>query len=394
MYDIEKLACNLRKYRKLRGLTQTQLANLVFVSPQNVSKWELGTTYPDINNLCKLAKVLKVSTDSLLAEDAAKDTPGILLAVDGGGTKTEFLLFTQQGEILDRLLLSGTNPNSCGFSKSQAVLKTGVDHMLSLGFPIKGILCGIAGCINETNRKSLLSFLTERYPHIQARVTSDIYNVIYSVEHAENCIAAICGTGSVVYARTSEGLKQLGGWGYLFDNSGSGYDLGRDAICAALADQDGIGPHTLLTELVDAKIGGRATKSMNTLYGAGKDYIASFASLIFKAEEMGDPIAAQILKKNADRLSFLINSAAKLYNSGPAVLLSGGIVVKQPAFRSALFEGLMPHLKPIICDTPQILGAAANCCQSFAELSCSFRKTLENNYVKFIKEENKETKPC
>jgi len=44
MYHIQNLSHNLRKYRKIRGLTQAQLAALVYVAAQNVSKWELGVS--------------------------------------------------------------------------------------------------------------------------------------------------------------------------------------------------------------------------------------------------------------------------------------------------------------------------------------------------------------
>ena len=380
MYHIQNLSHNLRKYRKIRGLTQAQLADLVYVAAQNVSKWELGTTYPDINNLCKLAEALKVSPDSLLLSKSENDAPKCLLAVDGGGTKTEILLFTEQGQALERLVLAGTNPNSCGMETTLSILKTGIDHMISLGFPIAGIFCGIAGCGNEAHAGKVHSFLTENYPHMQSKVRSDIYNVLYSVEQPENAIAVICGTGSVVYAHTSEDLKQLGGWGYLFDRGGSGYDLGRDAICAALAQREHTGAVTLITDLVEAKIGGSARDNINKLYSAGKDYIASFSSIVFEAHKQGDSLAGEIIEKNADRLSFLINSAAAQYRCGPAVILSGGIVTKQPTFLSALSSRLNPQLEPILCDLPQICGAAANCCRLFADLSSDFRTKLQKSY--------------
>lgn len=337
-------------------------------------------------NLCKPAKILKVSTDSLLSSETTDDVPRFLLAVDGGGTKTEFLLFTEQGAVLDRLVLSGTNPNSCGIKVTESILKAGIDHMLSLGFPIYGIFCGIAGCGNDTHSKAVLSFLAETYPHTQSQVSSDIYNVFYSVEQSDNAIAVICGTGSVVYAHTADGLRQLGGWGYLFDHGGSGYDLGRDAICAALAQHEHTGVKTLITDLVECKIGGPARDHINALYAADKDYIASFSPIIFEAYAQGDLLAGEIIAQNADRLSFLINNAASQYDCGPTVILSGGIVTKQPAFRAALIARLHPQLIPILCDTPQICGAAFNCCRLFASISENFREKLQASYEAFLKE--------
>ena len=52
--------------RKSLGLTQQALAEKLNISFQAVSKWENGTSYPDITILPMLATTLKVSIDSLL----------------------------------------------------------------------------------------------------------------------------------------------------------------------------------------------------------------------------------------------------------------------------------------------------------------------------------------
>ncbi|MDU6340785.1 MAG: DUF5680 domain-containing protein [Clostridium sp.] len=56
----------LQKLRKDKGLSQEALAELVKVSRQAVAKWELGGTYPDIDNLITLSEIFKVSIDKLL----------------------------------------------------------------------------------------------------------------------------------------------------------------------------------------------------------------------------------------------------------------------------------------------------------------------------------------
>ena len=56
----------IKQLRKSRGMTQDQLAELVGVSPQAVSKWENDISSPDISLLPKLAEIFQVTTDSLL----------------------------------------------------------------------------------------------------------------------------------------------------------------------------------------------------------------------------------------------------------------------------------------------------------------------------------------
>ncbi len=61
-------------YRKAKNLTQSQLADLLFVSDKTVSKWETGRGYPEISILPKLASVLETTVDDLLKEDGNAPT--------------------------------------------------------------------------------------------------------------------------------------------------------------------------------------------------------------------------------------------------------------------------------------------------------------------------------
>lgn len=60
-----KLGENLKKFRLQRELTQEQLADVLGVSAQAVSRWENGTTYPDITLLPTIRATLKLLLTSL-----------------------------------------------------------------------------------------------------------------------------------------------------------------------------------------------------------------------------------------------------------------------------------------------------------------------------------------
>ncbi|MDR0936373.1 MAG: helix-turn-helix domain-containing protein [Oscillospiraceae bacterium] len=60
---------NLRRYRRGRDITQEDLANVLGVSFQAVSKWERGEGYPDITLLPAIAAYFKVSIDELFSMD-------------------------------------------------------------------------------------------------------------------------------------------------------------------------------------------------------------------------------------------------------------------------------------------------------------------------------------
>lgn len=62
----EQLARNIRIYRKERGMTQEELAQVLGLSSQALSKWENALTMPDISLLPELSRTLEVSVDKLL----------------------------------------------------------------------------------------------------------------------------------------------------------------------------------------------------------------------------------------------------------------------------------------------------------------------------------------
>jgi len=67
------LAENLKSLRKEKNWTQEEMAEFIGVSPQSVSKWERGDTYPDITLLPSLANLFKVSIDALVGMNRIND---------------------------------------------------------------------------------------------------------------------------------------------------------------------------------------------------------------------------------------------------------------------------------------------------------------------------------
>ena len=61
-----QIADNIKKFRVARGYTQSELAILLSVTPQAVSRWENGQALPDITLLPLLAKYLNVSIDVMV----------------------------------------------------------------------------------------------------------------------------------------------------------------------------------------------------------------------------------------------------------------------------------------------------------------------------------------
>lgn len=63
---------NIKAQRDQKGWSQQDLASQLQLTRQTISKWELGRSYPDIENLVRLSKLFDVSTDELLDLKLAK----------------------------------------------------------------------------------------------------------------------------------------------------------------------------------------------------------------------------------------------------------------------------------------------------------------------------------
>ena len=65
----------IAEQRKALGMTQRQLAERLSVSDKTVSKWECGATMPDLALIVPLARLLQVSTDTLLGMSPPENDP-------------------------------------------------------------------------------------------------------------------------------------------------------------------------------------------------------------------------------------------------------------------------------------------------------------------------------
>ena len=66
------LSENLKRFRIAKNLTQEDIAVFLHITPQSVSKWERGESYPDITFLPALANILETSIDELIGMDTIR----------------------------------------------------------------------------------------------------------------------------------------------------------------------------------------------------------------------------------------------------------------------------------------------------------------------------------
>ena len=67
--DMMEFHEKLQELRKQRGLTQEELAEALYVSRTEISKWESGRGYPNIDSLKEISNFFSVSIDDLLSSE-------------------------------------------------------------------------------------------------------------------------------------------------------------------------------------------------------------------------------------------------------------------------------------------------------------------------------------
>ena len=96
------IGTKIRELRKKKGITQDMLASVLSISPQAISKWESGLTYPDMAMMPIIAGYFEVSMDMLFDYDLQEMKNKMFLDVSFSCTKCKFLhhrVFFKRGRL-------------------------------------------------------------------------------------------------------------------------------------------------------------------------------------------------------------------------------------------------------------------------------------------------------
>ncbi len=265
-----------------------------------------------------------------------------LLGIDGGGTKTEFLLTDLSGREIRRLFLGNSNPVNKGIENTFKVLKEGITEICKNADISKtSVFAGIAGSKSGDNQKLISDFLSG-FGFCSFACGSDIDLALEVALKGENGTAVIMGTGIVAYSRFGETLHRTGGYGYMIDKGGSGFHFGSDALNSAFRYIDCKDGSKTILKLIEETLGKNLESCIAEIYSGGPSYVASFAPVVFEAHKLGDSVATEIIDRNASEAAKIINDARKALSfSDEKIVICGGLC-KQ---KDILFPYLMKYIE-------------------------------------------------
>ena len=283
-------------------------------------------------------------------------TPGkrrglLYLGVDGGGTRTTAWLADSRGRVLGRGVAGPSNPVKVGLpAAGRAILAAAKQARAgAVGTKLAAVCVGLAGADRPKISRPLALWLRKNVPAQSHLVTTDAAITLEAALGSLPGIVVIGGTGSIAWGRDPQGRTlRSGGWGSAFDDAGSGYDLGRNAVHAALRAFDGRGPRTRLVKTIPPALKlGRITDIISL--DLRPQEIAALTPLVIAAARDGDQVARGLLTRVGYDLAELALALIRRFGRrrGPAipVVCSGGLFKASRAVRLS-FSWYLKHGAP------------------------------------------------
>ena len=297
----------------------------------------------------------------------------IVLAVDGGNSKTDLALVRADGALLAHVRGPLSSPHHLGLAESVGLLErlldeargqAGVngDHAASVAqvflagvdFPAEEerlraalVTCGIAGHVVVGNDTlALLRAGTERGWGV----------------------AVVCGAGINCVGVAPDGRQlRFPALGEITGDWGGGYDVGSEALFVAARSEDGRGAPSSLQRAVPRHFGLDSPRQLAEEMHAGRishRRLIELAPVVF-AEAANDEAAAAIVRRLADEVvAFARVALTKLgiERQPVEVVLGGGLLrAADPRLQSAIVAGLAEVGDEIVVhttDAPPVVGAA------------------------------------
>ncbi len=196
------------------------------------------------------------------------------------------------------------------------------------------VLCaGLAGMDRNEDKRVILRVLQEVAPSKKYRLENDAYIALKGATNGKPGVILLSGTGSISLGENSEGkTARAGGWGHILGDEGSGYDIARRGMAAALKSFDGRGPKTLIEQKLRRQLYVRKMDEIvSVLYREGltSSKIAGFYPVVQEAAQEGDKVALQILEYAADELAQNIRAVVhrlELFGEEFPISLLGGVL--------------------------------------------------------------------
>jgi glucosamine kinase len=273
--------------------------------------------------------------------------PPLYLGVDGGGTGCRARIEAEDGTVLGQGL-AGPASTRFGIDASFAAIMVAANAAIEeaglapeeIGRIVAGV--GLAGL----GRKGALEEL-EAKPHPFASIAfaADGLIACFGAHGGQDGGIVICGTGSCGLGRVRGEDLRVGGYGFPISDEGSGADLGLRAVRLALRAHDGRHETSALMRAVMSRFADDPTEAVAWMDRATATDYATFAPLVLRHADQGDPVGRRIVQTAAEDIDGLVR--ALIERGAPRITLIGGLA---SAIEAWLAPDVRRRLSPAIGD--------------------------------------------
>jgi N-acetylglucosamine kinase-like BadF-type ATPase len=289
----------------------------------------------------------------------------LVLAVDGGGTKTQAVLVDGEGNVVGRGLGPGCNLHKVGFEECCKAVTTAVEGALEhvVGgrargahepvwrfVPIAAACFGLAGIDSPEDEAEVSAWVRQQEIATSFQVYNDSELILAAGTPEGWGVALISGTGSVCLGRSPEGRElRVGGWGSLLGDEGSGYGIAVRALHLVTQTADGRADATdLLKAVLHHWSLADAPALIRHVYAPTMTHseLAGLATTVLNLSSTGDPAAKIIVDEAARDLALHVDTVIrKLGLKRPPLAVAGGVLRAQ--LRKALQGAIQSELAVI-----------------------------------------------
>jgi len=161
------------------------------------------------------------------------------MGIDGGGSTLRVAIIDEAANVLVEVTESTANPNLIGRDAAAQHIQSAMQAALAQVQNVVGVGIGIAGASAEYAEDWLLSVVYGVLPSVHVAAASDNEIALVGATGRREGLLILSGTGSGIFGINPQGAKlQVGGWGYLIGDVGSGYWLGLQAVKHATSCYD------------------------------------------------------------------------------------------------------------------------------------------------------------
>lgn len=238
------------------------------------------------------------------------------IGIDGGGSKTSAVIGDNSGNILAYARKGSTNIQSISFNVIKYHFKNLIYALLNETdtqiTELNSIFISSAGGDRAVDKNKILlalDFIDQN--NIDVFIDNDALAALASGSFGDSGMVLIAGTGSIAYNFSSDFKKisRVGGWGYIFGDEGSGFDIGRKAITSVLKQLDGRGKETVLSKCIERALDLNNLEEIVPYFYQNhqiRSEVAKLSNEVFKAAIFGDEVAYNIVSDALDCLTTLV----------------------------------------------------------------------------------------